>query len=321
MSKWWSRIILVALALGMALTALVPAMGATVPQSGQGLEISPPVVELAAKPGQVVQVKIKLRNVTKSPLIASGQTNDFVAGGEEGEPKLLLKEGEVSGYSLKGWIANVPNLTLQPGQVQEMLINVKVPVGASPGGHYGVIRFTGRPPELEDTGVALSASIGTLVLVNVAGEVKESTKLEDLFVTRLGVRGRFFESGPLIFTERIRNDGTVHVKPTGTLEIFSLFGRKVASFKVNDPARNILPDSIRKFEQTWSKKWSFGRYRAQVNLSYGSNKTLKASTSFWVIPYRLLLLILLILVILFFIFRSAIRNYNRRIIERARRRR
>lgn len=289
-------------------------------ESGQGLEISPPVIELSASPGQVLSAEIKIRNVTKTPLIVRGKVNDFVAGGEEGQPKLLLEDNQTSSYSLVSWPDGIPTLQLPPGQVKTAVITLRVPSGASPGGHYGVIRFTGVPPELEDTGVALSASIGTLLLVNVSGAVTEEAKFEEFFVSRRGQRGGLFESGPLVLTERIRNVGNVHVKPTGELKIAGLFGRQVATLKVNDPARNVLPDSVRKFEQTLDKKFLFGRYRATANLTYGQDKTLVASQVFWVIPYKLLALLLLVLVIVFFVLRSGLKGYNRRIIERSRRR-
>lgn len=304
----------------MVLTAVVPVLAAEHQPSGQGLEISPPVLELNANPGQVLTANIRIRNVTKTPLVVRGRINDFVAGGEEGQPKLLLDETDKSSYSLKDWAPSVPSLQLPPGEVRSVAVRLNVPPNASPGGHYGVIRFTGTPPELEDTGVALSASIGTLVLVNVAGNVTESVKFEEFFVSRKGNKGSFFESGPLVLTERVRNDGNVHVKPTGELKVSNLFGRQVASLKVNDPPRNILPDSVRKFDQVLDKKFLFGRYRATANLTYGQGKTLTASRVFWVIPYKLLLLLLLVLVVLFMVFRSGVKGYNRRIIERSRRR-
>jgi hypothetical protein len=61
--------------------------------SGQGLEISPPVIELAADPGQTVTASIRVRNVTAGQLIAKGKADDFGAGTDEsGQPKLLLDE-------------------------------------------------------------------------------------------------------------------------------------------------------------------------------------------------------------------------------------
>ena len=141
---------------------------AQTPTAGQGLEISPPLVDLKADPGQTINANLRIRNVTNQTLAVSSEVNDFTAGGEDGQPKLLLEEGEVSPYSVKGWVSTIPEVTLRPGEQKQVVIKMSVPSNASPGGHYGVVRFTGTPPGLEGTGVSLSASIGQLILVNVS---------------------------------------------------------------------------------------------------------------------------------------------------------
>ena len=59
---------------------------------GQALEIAPPVVNISANPGQTVKTQISLRDVSSGPLIVTGQINDFVAGDENGTPKILLDD-------------------------------------------------------------------------------------------------------------------------------------------------------------------------------------------------------------------------------------
>ena len=109
-------------------------------------------------------------------------------------------------------------------------------------------------------------------------------------------------------------------KPTGRLEIVNIFGKKVASLKVNDPPHNILPDQTRRFEQTLNKKWLFGRYRAKATLAYGNKQVLASPTLvFWVIPYKLVILAVLLLVVLILALKRLIGGYNRRIIARSKR--
>lgn len=297
------------------------AYAAPAPNAGQALEISPPVVELSASPGQTVTTNIKIRDVSNSELIVRGKADDFGAGDENGDPKILLDEKEATRFSLKFWIAGVPDLRLVPREIKTVTVKISVPKNAEPGGHYGVVRFTGTPPGLEGQGVSLSASIGALILLRVAGPVTEKVEIVDFFATKAITKNILFEQGPITFVERLKNLGSVHVKPTGSMDIFDSFGNLVDVVPVNQPPRNILPDSIRKFDQTWNKRWLFGRYRARVNLSYGSaHSPIVAGTTFWVIPYKLIILVLFILVVLFFSLRRGIRNYNRRIIAKARRR-
>lgn len=290
---------------------------------GQALEIAPPVITLTVNPGQTVKTTIQLRDISSGNLIVSNQINDFVAAGEDGTPKILLDGNTKSPFSIKDWITPVPSLELTPHQIKTLTVTLNVPANASPGGHYGVIRFTGTPPELHGTGVSLSASLGALMLVTVNGNIKHSLVAQELSANKGGGKaGHLFESAPINFVEKIKNTGNVHEEPTGHVTITDMFGKKIAALNVNIPPHNVLPDSTRKFTEPLDStvignKRLFGRYKADMNVTYGNNQTLKASMTFWVIPYRLIAVIIVLLVGGFFLLRFILRRYNRRIISRA----
>lgn len=336
MNRWFSRALV-----GVLLSGLIPAgvLGASVkpaatvapaaastkvgnPASGQGLEISPPVIELSADPGQTITATIRVRNVASGELIAKGRADDFGAGGtEDGQPKLLLDETGATRYSLKYWVQNVPDLRLAPQELKTATINIRVPNNAEPGGHFGVIRFTAVPPDLQGTGVALSASIGTLVLLRVSGPVTDKVSLAEFAAEQNGKKGAFFEHGPIGFLVRLKNEGTVHEKVQGSIVVTDTFGGKVGSVAVNEKGGNVLPDSIRKFEQELGTKTLFGHYTAKLHLTYvGGSKVLDGSLSFWVIPWKLILLALLGLIVIVYLLRLGVRRYNQYIIAQARRR-
>jgi hypothetical protein len=287
-------------------------------QAGQGLEISPPLIDISTDPGKTVTFNIRLRNITKSVLIATPQINDFVAEGEQGQPKLLLNEtpAQPSPYSIKGWVGPLTDLRLVPQEVKTEVVTLNVPTDASPGGHYGVVRFTAVPPELEGTGVSLSASIGSLVLVRVSGNVVDKASFADFYTSQNGKKRSFFEHGPITFIERLKNDGNVHFKPTGTVRVTNLFGGEVAVLSINDKGGNVLPASIRRFEQKLDHKRLFGRYKAEAVVQY-SGKSLSQSISFWVIPYKLIAIILGTLLILIAAGRTALRRYTKRAVKKA----
>jgi hypothetical protein len=125
--------------------------------------------------GQTVTAELRVRNVTKGELIAQGRVDDFGAGGDEsGQPKLLLDETNDTRYSLRHWVRGVPDLDLAPLELKKAIISIVVPANAEPGGHFGVVRFTAVPASTQGvTGVSLSASVGTLVLLKVNGQVKD----------------------------------------------------------------------------------------------------------------------------------------------------
>lgn len=314
------------LALVLVGLSAAPAVAATNRGTGEALEIAPPLITLKANPGQTLKTEIKLRDVSGGDLVVSEQVNDFVAAGEDGTPKILLKPSqEKDPYSMRTWVSALPTMTLKPQQITTLHVTIHVPANAAPGGHYGVVRFTARPPELHDTGVALSASLGALMLVTVNGPLKENMSIASLSVTdNKGKQGSLFESTPLKFVTRVKNDGNIHEEPTGHIMITDMFGHTVAGVNVNMQQRNVLPASIRKFtsdldSSVIGNKKLFGYYKASLDMTYGTKTTqhMTSTVSFWVIPYKLIIGVILLLVVGFFVLRTMIRRYNQSIINRA----
>lgn len=311
------RILILLSVVVCALGASAPAMAATPAASsapsGQGLEISPPLIDKKVDPGQTLTVEIKVRNVTRSTLVTTGSVEDFVAQGEEGQAKLLIgQDVEPSTYTIRAWVTDIPSLTLAAGEQKVARVAITVPSNAGPGGHYGVIRFSGRPPELEGTGVSLSASIGTLVLLNVSGKQVVKASIAELYAAQNGKKNNFFQQGPITISERIKNEGNVHFKPTGTVRVTNTFGKEIAVLSINPKGGNVLPQSIRKFEQTLNKKNLFGRYTGTVDIQY-AGQTLNGSFSFWVLPLKAIGLVLGVIAILVIF----LRLNNRQVAKRA----
>jgi hypothetical protein len=302
------------------------AMAATTPttSSGQALEIAPPLIYLNVNPGQTVQTQVLIRDVSNSNVNVTGQVNDFVASGEDGTPKVLLDQTTKDPYSLKDWVVTPTTLQLIPRQIKTLAVTLHIPDNASPGGHYGVIRFTATAPALNGgNGVALSASIGALMLVTVSGKITESMSVQEFSVNHSGKNGTLFQSGPVNFVERLKNTGNVHLQPSGQVVVTDMFGHKVGAVNVNLPPGNVLPDSVRKFSQPFDStvignRRLFGHYTAKLTVSYGSpKKTLTSSLGFWVIPFKIIGIIIAALIIGFFGLRYSIRRYNQAVLRRA----
>jgi hypothetical protein len=334
MRKLANRSIILAGALSLGLLALsvvstasvnaqAPAAGGR-PGSGQALEIAPPVINLTANPGQVIKTQISLRDISNDKLRVTSQINDFEAAGEDGTPKILLDAGEVSPFSIKTWVAPLPQLLLEPRQIRNLPVTITVPANAAPGGYYGVVRFTATPPELEGTGVSLAASLGSLVLIRVNGAAKEKIEIADFSVSKNGKTGSMFESAPIQFIQRLKNTGNVFDQPSGQVTVDDMFGKRVGTVNVNLPPRNVLPASTRKFEQPFDKsvigdKRLFGKYTANLTIKYGSTKqTITESITFYIIPYKLIGIALAVLIGGFIILRLMLNRYKQSILRGSR---
>ena len=322
---------LLLLGLGVILLALpfsgATALGATAPNNvpGQALEIDPPLIELSGNPGQTITTQIEVRNISSGPVIVTNQINDFTAKGESGVPDILINAKTKDPYSILGYISPLPSFQLKTQQMRKVNITINIPPKASPGGHYGVIRFTGTPSALTGkSGVSLSASLGALVLLTVNGHIVENLKTHSFTVSSNGKgNSGFFQNDPFVFNEVLQNTGNEHVIPTGKITLKDMFGHTVIQMYINQNQGNVLPGSMRKFTELINKqdvgnKRFFGRYTASYNLSYGSPaKQLNGTLSFIVIPINLILFWIVVLIGGFFLIRWLIKRYNRHILDKA----
>lgn len=317
MRKFWLKSLI---ATGLLLSSLASvALAATPNDVGEGLQISPTAINLTADKGGAYPIKLKVTNVTPGTLNVKGTIDDFNVKDESGAPKILEGTEDTLGpnFSFKSWTKQIGDMQLKPHETKEVTVSVNIPNSAEAGGHYGIIRFTGRPPELADQNVSLSASIGSLVLVRVAGNITEKLAIKEFYIAQNDKKKSFVETGPLKLVTRFENTGNIHVKPSGIITVKNMFGKTVASLQISDIPGNVLPQSIRKFEQTFKNKWLFGKYTATVNATYGiDNNNLSSTITFWAFPYRPIIMIVLSLAALIVGLRKLIKGYNARIIKK-----
>lgn len=289
-------------------------------QSGsaaQGVELSPAIIELNAKPGGMYKLTIGVTNVTAGDLSYKVSIEDFTTKDETGSPKILRNSNLSPRISVRTWVSSfVPTFHLGSHKSIAATFAVNVPKNAEPGGHYGVIDFSGADTEVKSTGVGLTASAGTLLLVKVAGDVKEQASIASFYTADSSKESNFFENAPVNFVTRIQNTGNIHVKPFGSIELKNMFGSTVATLPVNGAESNVLPDSIRRFDNRYAD-YMIGLYTATLTVGYGTKgEAIMASTTFWVIPYKLIATILLVLAFVVFVFRRLQKAYNRRVIKK-----
>ncbi len=303
--------------LSLGFIASVP-VGAQSSGAAQGLQISPALVELNAVRGGTYTIKLNVMNVTAADLVYTSSVEDFTAAGETGSPHIVQNSKLPATASIRTWISTVLKFDLGSHQAKDIIATIKIPNNAEPGGHYGVLSFSGETPEVEGTGVGLSASAGALILIRVDGVIKEQAELSSFYTSLNGKQSSFFENGPVTFITRIQNQGNIHIKPFGNIEVRDMFGGLVENMKVNDSKSNVLPNSIRRFETSLNKPWMVGLYTANLTMGYGTTgQAITNTITFWVIPYKIVLAVLFILITFIYILTRLVKVYNRRIIEKS----
>jgi hypothetical protein len=77
---------------------------------------------------------------------------------------------------------------------------------------------------------------------------------------------------------------------------------------------------LEKGASEWSSEWNdfaLGRYTAQLVAAYGtSNRTVAATTVFWVIPWMVMTVGIIVIAAILLILTLLIRSYNRHIINK-----
>ncbi|NDC93815.1 hypothetical protein EBZ38_04885 [bacterium] len=292
--------------------------------AGSGLSISPTRNELTIKPGSAGTISITLKNVTRFSLTAKALINDFEADtiNQTGEPRLITDTTKRSAASVKEFIPDLKDVELAPDQEKEVSIPVQLPAKAAPGAYYGVIRYQAVPKASDEQGssqVALTASVGSLVLIEVPGNITEKIQIENIKVFIGEKAGTLFTKKPTQVGIQIKNLGNSFSKPFGQVQVFDIRGKQVYAYELNNttPRANILPSSSRIFKDELKGVNAPGRYKVTANISFGrGGEILNYTSTFWYIPFWLLIIaaavILLLIGSAFYLFR----RYNSQAVSR-----
>ncbi len=328
--KKLSRIISTALiGIGFLATSIVPVYAASqqTASSGNGIKISPVRTDYTISPGASRSVLVTVQNVTTSDATYQAIVNDFIAGkGENGEPALILDNNAFApSHSLKRYISAIPNINVPAGQSKEVNITINIPKEAAGGGYFGAVRFAPATGSDTKQNVTLSASVGSLILVKVPGDIKDNITLSSFDVRNskdANAGSSFFTSNKTLYAvARFNNQGNIQEQPFGKIVLKK--GTKVLqTTEVNNtnPKGNVLPDSIRRFSVKLDKVGTWGKYTVEGNFGYGDKgQLLSATSTFYVVPVLLIVIAVVVLLLLLAAIIGiprAIKRYNQGILRR-----
>lgn len=290
MRTFSSKIALTALGvLAMSWLSLLPIVA-----HADTVTISPPRFELFGNPGDVVTEKIKVSNDGDTDITYTVNVEDFTAEGDQGSITFIDPETTKDNFSLARWITFEPSqFTIPAGQEKIITYTIRIPKTGEPGGHYGSVLIRRSAGGTQPGSASVDSRVGSLILLRVSGATTEKLNLENF-----APEDAFQQYGPITFNMRFKNEGNVHVAPTGTIVITNMFGRKVKEVPLTPT--NVLPDANRIVQAKLDEKNLIGRYTASLVLSYGQTKqTLSGSTSFIVFPFWLMIVIVGIIITLY----------------------
>lgn len=255
--------------------------------------ISPTKVELEMKPGESASRDIMVVNRTGSTLTIEFSMEDFEGSVDPAQATVFLGD-ENSAWGARKWLEpEISSIVLKHGETVTLHTKINVPKNAEPGGHYAALfAFSTYETENEQgSAINITSRVGTLFLIKVAGNVLEEGNLSKPEVSR------FSEYGPIDIGLVFNNQGNVHLKPSGRVIITNILGQAVAEIPVAEWV--VLPESSRRNIVKWDSHYLFGRYTARAEIGYAPDGSPMIVTStFWVIPWKIVLAIALGVVLL-----------------------
>ncbi len=283
----FSKKIFFSITIALAVTAITPTPWSIVPSTfAQGtITAIPPRLDLVSDPGKTVTASLKVRNDADINQLFTIDVQDFIVTDNIGTP-IPVSSTTGSRWSLKSWITAPELIPVDAHTSQVIKITLKVPSTALAGGHYAMITYQPhgdiKPGELNKTGNLIAQRVGTLIYLNVNGPITQNALVEKFSTDK------FHEQGPVDFSGTIKNLSDTHVNPQGTISIYNPLNKKVQD--INVEVGNIFPEVTRDFVSTWNNRWGWGKYRADLNLAYGTaGGLLTASIFFWLFPIRLVI--------------------------------
>lgn len=317
----WSSVALVIASAAVVISASNHSFAAPITNTANTLRVSPVRTDLEISPGTSKTVTMTVSNLTDAAIAVRPVENDFIAGDERGTPALILDADKYAPtHSLKRFMKPLTDVTIPANESKEVSVTIAVPKDAQPGGYFGAIRFAPTSPDGGGQ-VNLSASVASLILMTVPGDMVEKLNLTDFEVKQGTKAGSLFQtSDNMQVSFRFENKGSAQMGPFGQISVQK--GSKVVythNFNNSDPKEMILPDSARRWDVPLANLDGFGRYKVTATFTYGKkNQTIQVERTFWVIPIAYMiggavgLVVLLALIAAIVLF---LRSYKRRVIS------
>ena len=303
---------------------------AQTPSGDLRLTTSPLPINLKVTPGTSVSADIKIKNDGIAPENIKVSLMKFKADPITGAAVLGERQ---QGDEYFDWVKfSQDQITLPVNEWKTVTATFNVPASATFGYYFAVV-FSRAEEAVPTSDRQTVITGGTATLVLLEAQVPNAKR--EVQVVDFSVDKKMFEFLPATFSVKLRNTGNVHVAPRGNIFISKDDNQKDAVIlEVNADKGSILPNSPRDFQENWSDgfpyyankqvdgkdvigakgnhetelKWNladisklrFGKYTAKMVLAYDDGKRdvpLEAEVSFWVIPWRLILLAIAIPVI------------------------
>ena len=319
-----------------------PAHAAETPTSGLSIQVTPSPLVATVKPGETAHLELKIRNTAATADTLTIQPRSFHIDNATGEVKLE----EATPPTFEKWLTfSEPILKLQPGEIKTEKLSIAVPKDA--GFSYSFAIMIKRTEAKTDptAGRQIQGSVAVFTLLNVdrPGATRK-VELVDVTTTQF-----IYELLPVTIKMRFKNTGNTIAQPYGNVFIQreSTDTKPIDTLPVNSARGYLLPGTERVLNADWKNGFAvyqtvtdgsgkqtqklvrdpnklgdfrFGKYTAKIVAVYNDgyrDVPIEKVVTFWVVPWRAILVTIFILLGIFFIARFLIKRKTDSAVKKA----
>ena len=313
------------------------------PDTGLALQVSPSPLVVTIKPGEQKTVEIKVYNAGATTENLKIALQAFKVS--RTDSKVTLEPN--SPVEVASWVtfAN-PNFSIKPGErfTERVLINTPASAGFNYNFALIISRQVATKAMVGQSAIQGSVAIFALLDINRPGANRKLT------IASLKTDHSIYEYLPAKLTVRLRNDGNTLLLPDGNAYIQrkTQSPKPISVLRINPASLYLLPGVERAYDVNWTDglpayvttqeaanappeqhlTWNWrnshfriGRYVARFVVVYDDGHRdvpVEAETSFWVLPWKLLIGALIAAIVLLIGLGASVR-FAYRVIKRSNR--
>lgn len=314
-------------------------------ESSLNITVNPIFFDYDVEPGTLIQDRVRIRNNNSDDLQVNLEINKLTA--DEIGSLTIDETSETDDFV--NWInLSQTSVNLPAGEWIDVPFSISVPQDAA-NGYYYTITVAKDPVDSEGNTVAVSGGAVVPILLTVQNEGAVSSAE----LVEFKAKNFINEFLPVDFVTRIKNTGNLHIRPTGNIFISGQGNKDLAILNVNENNGTIIPSEIKEFTNNWGDgffvrepvlengeykldqngnkvyelkmNWDklthfrFGPYTANLFMVFDDgvkDVTIESSTTFWVIPYKLIAVILIALFILIFGIQFMLNQRDKKVMKK-----
>lgn len=293
----------------LSLVILLLALSSSFAQGALSIGVAPTSKTLKLTPGEVYSDEIVYWNLAEQ----TGTYKVYISAFQQienqpGTAIILTPEDDAKApYSASKWVT-VENdtISLVPNKNSKLKYSITVPQDVTEGEYYvEIFLISENDAQPGGTAAFTNLAAGTPILIQIGEDFIENAELLKFIADK-----KFYEKIDVFFLTRIKNIGDTHINPTGEIVVENIFKQEVARIPFNKNSQSLLRDTTGDFEDSWKQQSylspnnaiALGPLTATLVTTYRTFQpgfaVLNAQTTFWVFPWKIILIILTIIILL-----------------------